>query len=208
METVKIGTVDLFDGRGNRTPFGRVNLTRQDGRRCWHFFASHEEANRFFALWRNLEKPWKLQFDGKGAWEVVEAPKPTPFNDEFADAAWAEGAALAYRALGAAGHSASDAAEIRYRAIAKADWFAAFEMDAPGKIGPADGMVDTPRGPHAICFNGAPDVQLVLRGLLITFAMDECRPEDVSLERLKRQIETAAAEARRRATARHQRGRR
>lgn len=122
-----------------------------------------------------------------------------PFCDDFADAAWAEGTALTYAALKAAGHDEFMAGAIRRQTVEKADWFAAFVMDLPGKMCPVDGLINTPRGAHAIRFKGEPDVQIVLRGLLITFAMDECLPA-VSLGRLKRQIEAAAVRSRRRQT--------
>lgn len=70
-ETIKIGTVDLDDGRGNRTPFGRVNITKPDGKKGWYFFKSRREWNKFFDLWHKLEKPWKLQYNQKGGWREV-----------------------------------------------------------------------------------------------------------------------------------------
>lgn len=74
---VKIGCVDLEDGRGNRTPFGRVNITLSSGKRKWHFFKSREEWNQFYTLWHVLEKPWKLNLDvqlglHENKWSVIK----------------------------------------------------------------------------------------------------------------------------------------
>lgn len=70
MKVVKIGAVDIEDGHGNRTPFGRVNVTDEDGKKFWYFFKPRIEWEQFYQLWRKLEKPWKLEFgDEEGSWK-------------------------------------------------------------------------------------------------------------------------------------------
>jgi len=74
MDVVKIGTVDLEDGRGNRTPFGRVNITNSAGKKSWHYFRNFKEFNAFSKLWMELEKPWKRKTDFKGKWVKYDPP--------------------------------------------------------------------------------------------------------------------------------------